>query len=193
MLGDDHRHAQVRRRHQLHRLREVPRRRAWRPPGRQPADARADHDPGRQGAALHRRLRAQAGRQGRLAPRQRPIDRARPDGQAVPRPVTRPRRTSATASRTRSRARESQVVLGLDPDPAQLLPEALDAVAAGDSHGRERAAARGARPLPRADRGGGARLRRRQAAAGLLRAARRAGLGGAGRRGRARRGPPACS
>ena len=57
-----------RRRGQLHRLRQIPRRRARPPPGRQPAHRRADHDPGRQSAALLRRLGAEDQGQGRLIP-----------------------------------------------------------------------------------------------------------------------------
>ena len=68
------------------------------------------------------------------------------------------------------------MLLGLDPDPAELLPAARAAADAATSPA-ERAAARGARALRRADRRGRRRLRRGEAAAGLLRAARRAGLG----------------
>ena len=53
-----------RRGRQLHRLRQVPRRRARPAPGRQPPHRRADHDPRRQGAALLGRLGAEVQGQG---------------------------------------------------------------------------------------------------------------------------------
>ena len=82
--------------------------------------------------------------------------------------------------------RRSQVCLGLDPDPASLLP------GSPRRRGRRRRAAGrtrrrgGGRPLHRADRAGRTGLRRGQAAARLLRAPRGAGLGGAGRDDRGR-------
>ena len=48
---------------QLHRFRKVPRRRAWRPRGSQPAHRRDDDDRRQQGPALHGGLRPQEGRQ----------------------------------------------------------------------------------------------------------------------------------
>ena len=50
----------------LHRLRQIPRRRARPAPGRQPPDRRKDHHPGRQSPALLRRLGPEDQSQGRL-------------------------------------------------------------------------------------------------------------------------------
>ena len=83
--------------------------RARRPPGREPADRRADQDPRRQGAAVHRRLGAQEGRQGRL---DQPAASRRPEPAGGSRPAFR-RPAAALVEE-----RRSQVVLGLDPDPA---------------------------------------------------------------------------
>ena len=92
-------HAGRRRRRQLHRLRQVPRRRARPAPGRQPAHRRADHDPGRQGAALLRRLGAQDQGQGLSDSLKAPF---------------------ADRLAALVEERRSQVCLGLDPDPAKL-------------------------------------------------------------------------
>ena len=113
-------------------------------------------------------------------------------------------------------ARESQIVLGIDPDPARLWPDrrgasarharALAAALGGDRpparRGRDRrprrrrdralrGRRRGARPLPRADRRRRPGVRRRQAAARLLRAPRlrRLARARARLRARARRRP----
>ena len=56
------------------RVRQVPRRRAQRPPGRAPAHGRADPDRRLEGPEVHRRRRAQEGRQ-RLTPLRRPAGR----------------------------------------------------------------------------------------------------------------------
>ena len=83
--------------------------------------------------------------------------------------------------------RRSQVCLGLDPDPAKLTGDGPVAVRRR-RHARRARRPRRRRPLPRADRARRAGLRRGQAAARLLRAPRRARLGGArrGLRGRPR-------
>ena len=87
--------------------------------------------------------------------------------------------------------RESQIVLGLDPDPARLWPEAAERPPGRPGRRRERAAAAVTAHCRAVDRRGRAGLRRGQAAARLLRAPRRAGLGRARRdcRARARRRP----
>ena len=70
--------------------------------------------------------------------------------------------------------RESQIVLGLDPDPARLWPAAAPAAS---GRARRGGRARGVGPLPARDRGRRPGVRRRQAAARLLRAPRRARAG----------------
>ena len=89
-------------------------------------------------------------------------------------------------------ARESQVVLGLDPDPQRLWPGAVEAAPATPGR-RPSAPPPPCRALPRRHRRRRAGLRRGQAAARLLRAPRRARLGGAAGDGRARARRRACS
>ena len=164
----DRRRAQERRGDQLHRLRQVQRRRARPAPGRQPAHRRADHDPGRQGAEVLRRRRAEVRR-----------SRAARDART---------HRSPTGSRRSSQSAAARSASGSTP-----IRPALRAAASAAGVERRRARGRGGRrPLPRADRGGGAGLRRGQAPARLLRAARRAGLGGAGRGRRRRARGRAC-
>ena len=76
-------------------------------------------------------------------------------------------------------ARSSQLVLGLDPDPAKLWPKAVElADAAGGADPLPDAGRpRGRRALRARDRGCRRPLCRRQAAGRVLRAARRTGLG----------------
>ena len=170
-----------------------------------------------QGAALHGRLGPQEGRQvarprGAGGP---PAPGRREHRAAVPRQRQRQRRRPSAHFGDRLAAavaaRESQIVLGIDPDPARLWPAAVEARArrarasrrrsrrprtrrrrrdsAAPGRGRRRAPGgrrRGARALPRADRRRRPRLRRRQAAARLLRAPRRARLARARARLRAR-------
>ena len=102
----------------------------------------------------------------------------------MPRPVTKPAarfgdRLAQAVERT-----QSQVLLGLDPDPGRLLPDALGSVEGGASTHRRARRRRSACPLRRARRCSGAGVCGGKAPAGLLRAARRTGLGGAGRCGR---------
>ena len=118
--------AQGWRRGLVHGLRQVPRRRARRPRGSQPAHGRDDDHRRQQGSALHRRLRPQEGRQVAGAARTGAGDAgvpgvgagrdARP---AAPRPVRRPpggrRRRARVADRRRGR-----------PRPRQLWPAATE-------------------------------------------------------------------
>ena len=119
-------------------------------PGRQPAHRRADHDSGRQGPALLRRLGAEDQGQGRL------ID------------------LTPFADRLAAlvEERRSQVCLGLDPDPAKLGRERARCgrrrCAGRRAGGRAAVAAHCRSLIERAGPG----LRRGQAAARLLRAAR---------------------
>ena len=134
-------------------LRKVQRRRARTPPRRQPADRRADHDRRRPRAEVLGRRRAEVQGQGLSG-------------------LTAPFADRLVAL---VEERRSQVCLGLDPDPSRLGPEAGSP---GDPPA-QRAADGGRGALPLADRARWARVRRRQAPARLLRAPRRAGLGGA--------------
>ena len=111
---DRSRDAEARWRDQLHRLRQVLGGRSRRPPGRKPADRRADPDRGQPGAAVQRRLRVEEGRQGRLA--------AGPPGSARRRPGVATHFCDRLAALVEER--RSRVVLGLDPDPAALWPGA---------------------------------------------------------------------
>ena len=100
--------------------------------GVNPQTRGAHHDQGGKVPRFTAGLGAQAGRQGRLAPagtsrsrRGRGRGSARP-GRArdAARELRRPARGRVVA------ARESQIALGLDPDPAQLLPQARRRAAA---------------------------------------------------------------
>ena len=150
-------------RRQLHRLRQVPRRRARRPRGPQPAHGRDDDD---------RRERSRASRPARASrrPSSRPAEPGAGDltGARFRRPARAPRRRARVADRPRDRPRPG----------AASWPQALDARRAPPTHagGRPRSRDAVAPPLPRADRRRRAGVRRRQAAARLLRAARRARL-----------------
>ena len=84
--------------------------------------------------------------------------------------------------------RQSQLCLGLDPDPSRLDPRS----AAAEGSAAERAAGGGRRALPLADRAGGPGLRRRQAPAGLLRAARARRVGRRSSAPWRRRARPGC-
>ena len=167
--------------------------------GRNPRTGETMTDRRQQGAALHRRLGPQEGRQ--VAGAGAPVGRRL----TSPAPGTATRRHVRRPARGRRRARESQIVLGIDPDPARLWPAAVERTSEARAAlaqrsprrrggrraeparrprpPRARGRRRGARPLPRADRRGRPGLRRRQAAARLLRAPRLAGLA----RARARR------
>ena len=140
------------------------RRRAGRPRGPQPEHGREDPDRRLQGPEVHGRLRPEEVRQ------------------VLTRASFGDRLTEAVA------ARDSQIVLGLDPDPGRLWPEGRRR---GNGAGPDRAAVRSP-PTAGADRRGRAGLRGRQAPGRVLRAARRAGLGRArGRRRPRARGRPA--
>ena len=178
---------QVGRGSQLHRLRQVPRRPARRPRGSQPAHGRDDDDRRQPRPALHRRFGAQEGRQVAGAMSAAGVG----DGSPAPRPTFGDRLAAAVA------ARESQIVLGIDPDPARLWPGPLErasraradlAQAFAAAHEIMRAVTGTSAPEPqppaleaaaavlvalaRADRRRRARVRGRQAAARVLRAAR---------------------
>ena len=149
-------------------------------------------------------------------------DRRRPTGRRGRAPVTahngngRPSQSPNFGDRLTEAVarRESQIVLGIDPDPSKLWPAAVEATseararlastlseaedaAGGVGDAIERPKCRGRRlttrdgrggacALPRADRRGGAGVCRGQAAARLLRAPRRSGLARARARLRAR-------
>ena len=95
-----------------------------------------------------------------------------------------------TPSRRACEERESQIVLGLDPDPSALWPARRRARAGhvGGALARGARRERGGRSLQGADRRDGGGVRGDEAPARLLRAAGRAGLERArgGRRARAR-------
>ncbi len=74
-------------------------------------------------------------------------------------------------------SRSSQLVLGLDPNPERLWPEALESAARFEGTPAERAARAVDRALCARDRGRRRALRGGQAPGGVLRAARGAGLG----------------
>ena len=138
-------------------------------PGRQPAHRRADHDPGRQGAALLRRLGPEDQGQGRLI-------------------SWRCSRIGWRRSSTSAAARSASAST---PTRPKLAGDGRDA-ARRRAPAAELAAAAVVDALPRPDRARRPGLRRGQAAARLLRAPRRARLGGAGRGLRRRpRGRPA--
>ena len=139
VLDDDHRRAEQRRRGQLHRLRQIPRRRARPAPGRQPAHRRADHDPGRQGPALLRRLGAEDQSQGRLARLE--LATGLDAGQLSPQ----------TGWRRSSRSAAARFASGSTPT-RRSSPGTRPSPTATPSPPAERAAPRRRRPLPRADR-----------------------------------------
>ena len=163
---------------QLHRLRQVQRRRAGAAPGRQSAHRRADHDRGRPRAEVLGRGWAEVQGEGLTAGRGACPQAARRQAPVSPAPFAD--RLAALVEE-----RQSQLCLGLDPDPSRLDPGS----AGGGGQCRRASRRGGRRALPLADRAGGPGLRRRQAPAGVLRAARRARLGGArAHRGRGARG-----
>ena len=98
--------------------------------GRQPAHRRAHPDRGLARAALHRG--------------QRPEERG--EG-----PLT-PARSFGDTLAARVAERESQIVLGLDPDPRALWPRRRRARRDGEPPPAQRGGRGGARALPRADR-----------------------------------------
>src|SRR5207244_738697 len=99
-------------------LRQVQRGRARRPPGRAPAHRPADPD---------RRLA-------------RPQVHGRVEAQGLPEVGALSERFGARLA-ARVEERRSQVVLGLDPDPARLWPEAVEAAPAAGSPAERAAAA----------------------------------------------------
>ena len=143
VLSTIERRAQGRRRGLVHGLRQVPRREPRRPRGSQPAHWRDDDHRRQQGPALHRRLRPQEGRQvaGRIETR---------EGAGAPAP-SRVRPSPACGFGARLAAavaeRESQIVVGVDPDPAKLWPVERRLRRACAERPRRRRA--GCRPAPR--------------------------------------------
>ena len=194
-----------RRRGLVHGLRQVPRRAARRPRGPQPAHRRDDADRGEQGPALHRRLGPQEGRQVAPAGGALSLSRRSVARHPVRRPARRCGRGARVADRARDRPRSRQAVARRGRRHGGV------ARAAGAGAGRRRALRRA---RPRRDRprrrgcdaaaavlahclalidAAGPGVRRGQAAAGLLRAARLPRLGRARGDGRARARARACS
>ena len=111
----------------------------------------------------------------------------------MPRPVSRPAAGFGDRVAHAVERSQSQVLLGLDPDPARLLPDALGCVEGGDLHTAGRPGGScGARPLRALVDAVAAGVCGGEAPAGVLRAARRTGLGGARATWPATRGPRDC-
>ena len=195
----------ARRRGLVHGLRQVPRRPARRARGPQPAHRRDDADRREQGPALHGRIGPQEGDQvaatgdalsvaGEASPADavRRPPRARRSPRASPRSSSGSTPTRPSCGRTRVDGSPSRA-----PGSSMALADVERSAGARPRRRRPRRAARGrrgrARPLPRADRRGRTGLRRGQAAARLLRAARLPRLARARGDGRARARRRACS
>src|SRR5262249_42956932 len=127
----DRAHPQERRRRDVHRLRQVLGLAPRGAPGRAPADRRADAHRGREGPALYRRLGAQEGDQ----------------------ELTPPPAFGARLARHVER-RESQIVVGLDPDPRRLWPQAAAAAPDEGTPAQRAAAAAGAQCIALIDAAG---------------------------------------